>query len=82
MVDEKTDVVENEVIVKRFADIAEFDEVACRGRLYLRRNSRAHAGLLLLMSLPAEANQILSRIGFSLSSFDFCQNSKDQNQTG
>ena len=58
MIDKKTHIIQNEVIAKGFADIAEFDEVARRGRLCLLRDSRAHAGPLLLMSPRAEANQI------------------------
>jgi hypothetical protein len=58
IVNEEADVVEDEVVVKGFADVAEFDEVARRGRLCMLWDSRAHADLLLLMSLPAEANQI------------------------
>ena len=58
MVDEEADVVEDEVIVKGFADVAEFDEVVLRGRLCLKRNSRTHDRPLLLMSPRAESNQI------------------------
>ena len=64
MVDEEADVVQNEVVVKCFADVAEFDEVARRGRLWLVKYSRAHAGPLLLMSLREESNQMFSGMRF------------------
>jgi hypothetical protein len=80
-VDEKADVVQNQMIVKRLADIAEFDEVARRGRLVWLRDSRAHARPLLLMTSRADAKQLFGRIGFRLSTFDFFERSKHQNQT-
>src|SRR5260221_38214 len=67
MVDEEADVVENEVIVKGFADVAEFDEVAPGSRLCILEESRTHVRPLLLTTPRAEANQIFSSTGFSLS---------------
>ena len=71
MVDKKTHIIENQVLAKSFADIAEFDEVARRGRLCLLRDSRAHAGPLLLMS-PRRRSKPNSQdcgAGFSLWGF-------------
>ena len=55
LVDEKADIVEHDMIVKGFADVAEFDEVAGTGRLRWFKDSRAHVCPLLLMSPPPEA---------------------------
>jgi hypothetical protein len=46
------------MIPKGFADVAEFDEMARRGRLFVLKESRAHVVPLLLMSGNTEANQI------------------------
>ena len=72
IVDEEADVVEHQMIVKGFADVVEFDEMASRCRPRLSKYSCAHAGPLLLMSPRAEANQKLSGTCFSLCGFDFC----------
>jgi hypothetical protein len=73
MIHEKADVIEDQMIAKGFADVAEFDEVARRGRLCSFKYSRTHARPLLLMSRSAESNQMFSSAGFSTWPFVVCQ---------
>ncbi len=72
MVDEEADVVEHQVIVKSFADIAEFDEVARRGRLCVVQGFARPCWPAIVDDPARRSKSVLVAQASSLSGFDFC----------